>query len=175
MENFKTYLAPVKLGVLFSLLTILVGFGFGTAFGIAEEPIKGHLLEKATSVVNEIYGGDIANADKVLSKSWVYFKRAHMHAGALGTTSLVVCVLVAFWGIRPALFKWLTAAMGLGSLGYSIFWCLAGLRAPLLGSTGAAKESLAFLAMPSVAFLSLSLLTIALFWVFDFFFSSTRG
>ena len=41
--------------------------------------------------------------------------------------------------------------MGLGSLGYSMFWMLAGMRAPGLGSTGAAKESLEWLAVPTSA------------------------
>jgi multisubunit Na+/H+ antiporter MnhB subunit len=40
-------------------------------------------------------------------------------------------------------------ALGAGGLGYSIFWMWAGFRAPGLGSTGAAKESLKWLAMPS--------------------------
>ena len=39
--------------------------------------------------------------------------------------------------------------LGLGALGYSAFWLWAGFRAPGLGSTGAAKESLRWLAMPS--------------------------
>lgn len=40
-------------------------------------------------------------------------------------------------------------ALGAGGLGYSIFWMWAGFRAPGLGSTDLAKESLAWLAIPS--------------------------
>jgi hypothetical protein len=43
----------------------------------------------------------------------------------------------------------ITIVLGAGGLGYSVFWMWAGFRAPALGSTGAAKESLAWLAMPS--------------------------
>jgi hypothetical protein len=39
--------------------------------------------------------------------------------------------------------------LGVGGFGYSVFWMWAGFRAPALGSTGAAKESLKWLAMPS--------------------------
>ncbi len=39
--------------------------------------------------------------------------------------------------------------LGAGGLGYSVFWLWAGFRAPALGSTGAAKESLKWLAIPS--------------------------
>jgi multisubunit Na+/H+ antiporter MnhB subunit len=36
-----------------------------------------------------------------------------------------------------------------GGLGYSLFWMWAGFRAPGLGGTAAAKESLKWLAMPT--------------------------
>ncbi len=40
-------------------------------------------------------------------------------------------------------------ALGAGGFGYSVFWMWAGFRAPALGSSGAAKESLKWLSMPS--------------------------
>jgi hypothetical protein len=43
----------------------------------------------------------------------------------------------------------LSAGLGMGGLGYSVYWMWAGLRAPGLGGTTAAKESLSWLAMPS--------------------------
>ena len=39
--------------------------------------------------------------------------------------------------------------LGLGAVGYPLFWMGAGLRAPGLGLTAAAKESLRWLAIPS--------------------------
>ena len=47
-------------------------------------------------------------------------------------------------------------ALGGGALGYSVFWMWAGFIAPGLGSTGAAKESLRWLAMPSAGALMLA-------------------
>ena len=41
--------------------------------------------------------------------------------------------------------------LGIGALGYSLFWMLAAFRAPALGSTDLAKESLNWLAMPTAA------------------------
>ena len=38
---------------------------------------------------------------------------------------------------------------GLGSIGYGIFWLLAGSLAPGMGSTGAAKDAVGFLAQIS--------------------------
>lgn len=51
-------------------------------------------------------------------------------------------------------------ALGAGGFGYSVFWMWAGFRAPSLGSTGAAKESLNWLAMPSSGAFVLATLTV---------------
>jgi multisubunit Na+/H+ antiporter MnhB subunit len=56
----------------------------------------------------------------------------------------------------------LSIALGIGALGYSVFWLWAGFRAPGLGSTGAAKESLAWLAMPSSGIFVLATAVVAL-------------
>ena len=42
--------------------------------------------------------------------------------------------------------------LGAGALGYSLFWLLAAYRAPGLGSTELARESLRWLAMPTSIF-----------------------
>jgi hypothetical protein len=54
-----------------------------------------------------------------------------------------------FLDIRPAVARSLSLALGVGGLGYSLFWLWAGFRAPSLGGTDAAKESLAWLAIPA--------------------------
>ena len=41
------------------------------------------------------------------------------------------------------------ALLGIGALGYASFWMFAGLGAPALGSTGAAKDALQWLAIPT--------------------------
>lgn len=43
----------------------------------------------------------------------------------------------------------ISLALGAGGLGYAVYWLWAGFRAPGLGGTGAAKESLKWLATPS--------------------------
>ncbi len=40
-------------------------------------------------------------------------------------------------------------SLGLGALGFPLYWMLAALRAPGMGGTGADKESLQWLAVPS--------------------------
>lgn len=145
-------LRPVSLGLVFALLTALFGFGLGIAFGVAEDAFKDTLSASAQAVMAEVYQGDEAKVKSVLDKAWTYCKRAHMHAGALGTHALGIGLLLAFLGRTPAAAR--TAAsllVSLGGLGYSVFWLFAAFRAPGLGSTGGAKESLAWLAIPSSA------------------------
>lgn len=157
-------LRTVRVGILCSLLTILGGFALGGVFGAAEDALKGGLQASADAVRETIYGGDASKMKDVVDKSWTYHKRAHLHGGAIGTASLAASLLLAALTVSAAgLRAAVSAALGLGGLGYSLFWLLAGQRAPALGSTGAAKASLEWLAVPSAALLIGGLaLTIAL-------------
>ena len=53
------------------------------------------------------------------------------------------------WAPRAWLLRLTAFGLGAGSFGYSLYWMWAGFRAPGLGGTGLAKESLKWLAMPS--------------------------
>jgi hypothetical protein len=139
-------LAP---GVLLAFASIAFGFGLGAAFGAAEDDLKDHLHASAQAVLESVYAGDEAQAKPVVKKSWTYFKRAHLHANALGTTALAVSLLLALLGPPGVLARLSSFGLGTGALFYSACWLFAGLMAPELGSTSAAKESLAWLAIPS--------------------------
>ena len=158
MDDFvRTRLRPLAPGILFAMLAIAFGFGLGTAFGLVEDSMKDHLSESASAVLATAYGGDADAAKAVTKKSWTYFKRSHLHANALGTTALAVCLLLALLGPPDRLARGSALLFGVGALAYGVFWLFAGLRAPGLGSTGAAKESLAWLAIPAVGALLLGL------------------
>ncbi len=148
-QTMSDGLRSMRLGVLLALFSVLFGFGMGAAFGAAEESLKGGLQASADAVLAEKYGGDPAKAKAVVDKSWSYYKRAHMHGGGIGAASLAVILLLAGVGASGWLAKLAALGMGFGSLGYSIFWLLAGMRAPGLGGTGAAKDSLEWLAVPT--------------------------
>ena len=153
-------LRRMKLGVLFALLALLYGFGLGGVFGAAEDRIKGHLAAEARAVLETAYGGDEARMDKVASKSWTYFKRAHLHANGLGTSALALILLLACLPAAGRLEQLTAALLGIGALGYGGYWMFAGLRAPGLGSTDAAKESLAWLGVPTSAACLIGLLLV---------------
>lgn len=141
-------LRPLAPGLLLALLAVLFGFGMGGAFGAAEDSLKDGLRASGEAVLDSAYGGDEVAMSKVVGKSWSYYKRAHLHANALGTTALASILLLALVG-KPGRLEQIGAiAFGAGSLLYGVYWLLAGMRAPGMGSTGAAKESLGFVAIP---------------------------
>lgn len=58
-------------------------------------------------------------------------------------------MLLALLSVRPIFKSVASILLGVGSIGYPLSWMLAGMRAPGLGSTAAAKESLYWLAVPA--------------------------
>jgi hypothetical protein len=148
-ESLNSSLRAASLGLVFAVLTILFGQGMGIVFGLNEDAIKNRLKAAATEVRDTVYKGDDAAIKVVLDKSWTYMHRAHLHAGGMGTTALGLTILVCLLGVSRRMTAAISVGLGAGGFGYSIFWMWAGFRAPALGGTGAAKESLKWLAMPS--------------------------
>ena len=95
------------------------------------------------------YDGDQAKVDEIVKKSWTYMKRAHLHSQTMGVISIAFSLLVA-WLAYPAKVQFTISLLsGFGSLGYGLFWMIAGYMAPGMGSTGAAKESIGLIAQAS--------------------------
>jgi len=153
-------LRPMRVGLSLAVLSIVFGFGLGGVFGVFEHDIKEHLKAQANAVSDSVYKGDTDAMKKVINKSWSYFKRAHLHGGGIGAAALALILLMSFFDRSSKLARSLgSAALGAGALGYSLFWMFAGLRAPALGGTGLAKESLEWLAVPSAGLTLLGLFT----------------
>ena len=148
-SSFSTNLRAASVGLMLAVLTILFGQGMGVVFGLNEDMIKSRLKADAVAVQATIYNNDASASKAVTSKSWSYMKRAHLHAGGMGTTAVALIIVLCLIGASGKITTLISLALGAGGLGYSIFWMWAGFRAPGLGSTGAAKESLRWLAMPS--------------------------
>lgn len=148
-ESFTASLRAASLGLVLAVLTILFGQGLGIVFGLNEDSIKSRLKASAAEVRDTVYKGNDAAIKAVQDKSWVYMQRAHLHAGGMGTTALSLIVVLCLLGTSRRVTAALGVALGAGGFGYSVFWMWAGFRAPGLGSTGLAKESLKWLAMPS--------------------------
>ena len=162
MDQFQK-LRSVRWGLVLAIAAILLGFCLGGAFGVFEDPIQAWLKTRGEGVLATVYANDPAALAKTLDRSWAYFVRAHMHGGGIGSAALGLCLLLSFLPGPERLRALLAGSLGLGALGYSSFWLLAGMRAPVLGSTGAAKESLGWLAIPSAGLLLVGVaLTLAL-------------
>ena len=145
----RAALRPALPGLALAVLTLLFGFGLGGVFGLNEDAIKSRLSASAAAVQASVYQGDHAAAQAVVAKSWTYMQRAHLHAGSLGTAAAVLTTPAALLGASPGVTRAISIGLGAGALGYSVFWMWAGFLAPSLGSTGAAKEALRWLAVPS--------------------------
>ena len=163
------FIRPVVPGLFFAVLTLLFGFGMGVVFGLNEDAIKSRLSASAESVMATAYNNDAAAAKAVTDKSWAYMQRAHLHAGSLGVVAIAVSIMLLHIGTGRRVATALSVALGAGAFGYSFFWAWAGFRAPGLGSTGLAKESLAWLAIPSsgavVAATVITLVLVARAWM----------
>lgn len=158
-------LRPVLPGLTLALFTLLFGFGMGITFGLNEDAIKSRLDAAAAAAPASVYQQDEAAKKAVLDKSWTYMQRAHLHAGSLGTTAIALTVVLVLLGTGQRLAGAISLGLGVGGLGYSVFWLLAGFRAPALGSTGAAKESLKWLGMPSSGLLVAGAVAVAILLV----------
>ena len=131
----------IKLGLVLALLAILFGGLMGLGFGCCEDSFKDTFKEDAIAALNEKYDGDRKKADKVSAKSWVYMKRAHLHSQTMGVISIVLSLIAVGLAFPPLLQTYISLMSGLGSIGYGLFWFLAGFLAPGMGSTGIAKET----------------------------------
>jgi hypothetical protein len=134
-------------GVLLAFLGFVLGFGLGAVFGANEEGVKQHLEAEGRAALATEYDGDEAAMKKVTSKSWSYMKRAHLHAGVLGATSMATILLLALIAPPSITGRICSTLLGLGAPLYGLFWMLAALDAPGLGSTSAGKAANEFVGL----------------------------
>jgi hypothetical protein len=139
----------IRYGIAIALVAILFGGLLGLSFGCCEDDIKGNLRASADAVLDKHYSGDANKAVSTVSKSWVYFKRAHLHSQTMGVMAIVFALLTVMLNFQPKLQIGISLLSGLGSLGYGVFWLLAAILAPGMGSTHAAKESVGLIAQLS--------------------------
>jgi hypothetical protein len=139
----------IKFGLALAMFAILFGGLMGLGFGCCEDSFKDKFKKDAISVLDEKYEGDAKKTEKVLVKSWVYMKRAHLHSQTMGVISIVLSLVVAGLRFSPFIQTGISFLSGLGSIGYGLYWFLAGFLAPSMGSTGIAKETVGLIAQVS--------------------------
>jgi len=159
----------IRYGIAIALVAILFGGMLGLSFGCCEDSIKGNLRASADAVLDKHYSGDANKAVSTVSKSWVYFKRAHLHSQTMGVMAIVFALLTALLNFQPKFQLGISLLSGLGSLGYGVFWLLAAMLAPGMGSTHAAKESVALIAQLSGGAFFVSGVTVFCLVLFNLF------
>lgn len=150
-ESWWTRVAPMRFGALLALVTLLLGFGLGALFGLAEDAIKESFRSTAVQTLSATATDLDKEAGALTGSAWTYMKRAHLHANGLGTSALAMILLLGCLPAGERLKSTASWLLGLGGLGYSSFWLLAAQRTPVLGSTSLAKESLRWLALSTSA------------------------
>lgn len=174
--DFPQRLRATRIGLALAMLTIFFGFALGGVFGAFERPLRAALTASAQAVSDTVYAGDAAKLKAVVDKSWGYYKRAHLHGGAIGGAALGLIVLLALLRRPIAPVRRATAlALGLGGFGYALFWMLAARLAPGLGSTDAAKEALSWLAIPSAGMLLAGVVTVLSLTLYELFAAPGAG
>jgi len=122
-------IAPVRVGLILSMLTLLFGIGMGINFGVNEDGVKGYVKE-----------GVAAHAQlhdaKSESKIWRYAQRAHFHATGVGAFALAMILVVGSTSMSRRWKAISSTLVGIGSF-YSLAWLSMFLLAPALGRNGA--------------------------------------
>ena len=147
---------PVRWGLAFCVATILFSFVLGAWMGANEGFFKNDFKQTVKANAQTVFGNDKAKMDRAEERAWTYTKRAHMHAAGLGPIGLVLLAPLPFLSISGRFQSLIALAYGLGAFCYPLGWLIAGYRIPVLGTTGAAKNSIAWLAEPAVGLLVLS-------------------
>lgn len=165
----------IKYGVLIAIVAILFGGLMGLSFGCCEESIKTSLNSAGNAALETKYKGDRAKMDKVVKKSWVYLKRAHLHSQTMGVIAIAFSLLVAWLKFPPRVQMGVSLLSGLGSLGYGVFWLLSGGLAPGMGSTGSAKEAVGLIAQASGGSFFVAGVTLFAVLIYKMFIQPGRG
>jgi hypothetical protein len=147
MNRYLDDVRALWLGLVLSLLTLLLGFGLGIAFGAGDKDLRAALNEAALGAVERAPEGPAAEVR--VDRAWTFLRRAHLHANGMATTGIVLIALTPLLGVRRPFQQMIAGSLGAGSAGYAMFLIASALRTPSIGDASAVKESLRWLAMPA--------------------------
>ncbi len=136
-------LRPVRIGLFFAVLTILLGYSLGMIFGGFEDSYKSYakntLAENQvafTAKATDTMDADTATKAKMAGAMTAfkkYSKRAHLHAGAIGTGTLAMIIVLSFFGKNILFFSEkitcliklvFSLGFGVGGFFYGSYWTL---------------------------------------------------
>jgi len=151
---------PIRWGLALCVATILFAFVLGTWMGANENFFKDDYKQTVKANAAKVFGNDKVKMERAEERAWTYTKRAHMHAAGLGPIGIVLLAPLPFLGIAARTQGLVAMGYGVGALLYPLGWLIAGYRIPVLGTTGSAKESIAWLVQPAIGLLVLAAVVI---------------
>ena len=107
-------LAPVKIGLLFSLLTIAFGISLGIGFGLFG-PMLQEWFKGVASSHQDIHD------EQSIKEIWRYIQGAHFHSTGIGSFTLGLVIVTALLDMSDRLKKVTAALISLGGL-YPFAW-----------------------------------------------------
>lgn len=146
MESLRRALAPCRCGLVLCLIAVLAGFGVGGAFGAADRELRAALERRAREAHANLTAAELTTT---VDKSLTFLRRSHVHGSGMGTTGVVLVLLVCVLDVAERSRRAISMCLGAGACGYSLFLLLAAWRMATLGDTHAVKASLAPLAIPA--------------------------
>jgi len=154
-------IAPVRLGLVLSMLTLLFGIGMGVVFGVNEDGVQDYIKDGIAAHAQ-------LHDQQSQSKIWRYAQRAHFHATGVGAFTLAMILLVGATPMTRRFKAAVSTLIGVGSF-YSLAWLSMFLLAPSLGR-GAAHDALVteLITKVTVGSLLLGVATLFLHLLFGF-------
>ncbi len=149
MKQRLTGLHQMRVGLVMALVAAWSGLVLGGIFGGLEPQAHELLADRARDVTQTVYAGNAEAAAAGEKIGWTFWRRAHVHASAMGTTALAFMVVISLLPAGAMMRRAAAYALGVGAIGYPCFLVLAGWLAPVIGTSMATKERCAWLAIPS--------------------------
>ena len=173
-EIIRRDLINVRYGILLSVITLTFGLTMGALLAGLEDNFREHLKAKAEKVLDTRYEGNTQQMERTANRSLGYVRRAHFHGAGLGIATMGLIFVLMLLSADNRIKKITAICLGFGALGYSTFWLFAGLRAPGMGGTELAVESLNWFAIPMAGLCILGAVTVLGLLISTLFFGGNK-
>jgi len=146
-------IGSLKLGLVLSMLTLIIGISMGVLFGANEDGVKDYISEGIASHQS-------LHDENSQSKIWRYAQRAHFHATGVAAFALVLILITGATSLTRSGKFAASTLIGIGSF-YPLSWFSMFLLSPSMGRDGAHHAlAIELITMVSVGCLSIGILMV---------------
>jgi hypothetical protein len=133
------YYASIKVGLVFSILTILLGVTVGSTVHTPNSWLHDLLTDSGFSVVRSVYAGDIPRLQETVSQALSLIVTAHLFSAAMGGTSLAMILLLIIVSRSKTEIMIASMLLGVSGLLFGLSGVVIGFTAPSIGSVELAR------------------------------------